>query len=93
MSQFNKHNPDSRIYHLKIVKQVIRYLKSIIYLILKYRDTFQLDWQTYALLVFPSYRLVNYTNNKNAGDFKNRKSMIKNCFYVNKAIVSWYSKK
>lgn len=93
MSQFNKHNPDSRIYHLKIVKQVIRYLKGIIYLRLKYRDTFQSDWQTYALLVFPSYRLVDYTNNNYAGNSKDRESIIENCFYMNKAIVSWYNKK
>lgn len=88
MGQLSKCNADLRISHFKAAKQVICYLKSIIYLVLKYRSTFSLDRQTNLLSIFLPYRLMNYTNTNYASNPKDHKSVIKNCFYVNGAIVS-----
>lgn len=60
---------------------------------LKYGGTFQSDGQTNAPVAPPLYRLVGYADNNYAGDPEDRKSVMRNYFYVNGAIVSWCSKK
>lgn len=49
--------------------------------------------QTNAQVAWPPCGLVEYTDNNYAGHFKDRKSVIDHCFYVNEAVVSLYSKK
>ncbi len=41
----------------------------------------------------PPYGLIGYTDSNFAGDPEDQKSVMKNCFFLNGAVVSWSSKK
>lgn len=58
-----------------------------------YERTLKLNSQINTLVLLSSYGLIGYTNSSYAGNFEDHKLVIGYCFCVNKAIVSWYSKK
>ena len=79
--------------HLKDKKKVVCLLKDIIYLGLVYGAIFKSDRQTKVLVTPLSYGLIGYTNNNYTDDHKDYKLVMGNCFYINRAIMSWSSKK
>lgn len=57
------------------------------------KETKILTSQAKALVSLAPFGLVGYTNSNYAGDPKNKKSVIRNYFFLHEAIVSWCSKK
>ena len=89
ISQLNKHNVDPRKGYLQASKRKVWYLKGIMNLGLIYR------WQVVEKLpadLLP-YGLINFIDNNFAGDPKDQKSIMRYCFFLNRAVVSWSSKK
>lgn len=41
----------------------------------------------------PPYSLISFTDSNFAGDPGNRKLVMGYCFFFNRAVISWYSKK
>lgn len=41
----------------------------------------------------PPYSLIKYANNNFVGDLKDQKLVIRNCFFLNRVVVLWSSKK
>ena len=87
--QLNKYNTNLKKGHLLVAKRVIRYLKENI----KMRLIFgQKSVEELPRDLF-SYRLIGYVDNNFARDLKDQKSVISFYFFLNRAVVSWSSKK
>lgn len=84
VKQLSKHNVKLKIGHLKVIKQDMQYLKRIIHLEIIY-DT--------SKVKNLSYELIRYIVSNYPGDPKDCKSIIKNCFFINGKVVSWYNTK
>lgn len=82
--QLSKRNADLRVGHLKAAKRVIRYLKGTMQMGIIYRV---------SNLNPALYRLVEYTDSNYVEDPKDKKSIMSHCFFINGAVVFWYSKK
>lgn len=82
--QLSKRNANPRVGHLKAAKCVIRYLKGM----MQIRIIYGVSDLNPAL-----YRLIGYVDSNYAEDPKDRKSVMGHCFFINRAIVSWCSKK
>lgn len=80
----SRHNADSRKDHLQAAKRVVQYLKRTMQLGLVYGRTS--DGKSPTLP--PPYGLIGYANSNFAGDLKDRKLVMKNCFFLNGAVVS-----
>lgn len=82
--QLSKQNSNPRIGHFKAAKKVLQYLKSTMHLGITYK----------ANEITPSpYGLRRYTNSNYAGDPKDCKLVMRYCFFINGAVISWCSKK
>lgn len=83
IGKLGKYNANLRKKYLKVAKQVIRYLKEMIYWECVYGQC--LDK---SLLISPTrYELVEYGDSNFAKDLKDKKSVIKYCFFFNSAVV------
>lgn len=78
---------------MKIVKNIRYYLKSIKHFDLVYNDYLKDKREIKAPIIFSSFRLMGYEDNSYVEDFKNKKSIMKYCYFINTVVISWYSKK
>lgn len=79
----SRHNANPKKGHLQATKRVIHYLKEIMQLGFVYRRTSNGRSPTLP----PPYGLIRYANKNFAGDPEDGKSIIKNCFFLNGAVV------
>ncbi len=89
VGQLSKHNADPRKGHLQPAKRVVKYLKGTM-------DMGLIFGQEIANRLPrepPPYGLVGYVDSNFAGDPKDQKSVMGYCFFLNRAVVSWSSKK
>lgn len=90
---------DPRVGHLKVVKQVVQYLKRIMQLEWINRTQSQIIIKTksekaiQALFSSPPFKLFDYAHSNYISDSEEKKSIRRNYFFVHRAIVSWYSNK
>lgn len=83
VGKLSKYNADPRKSHLQAAKRVVRYFKGTIQLELLYEQR-----PDKSSLIFPApYGLIKYGNSNFTKDLKDRKSVIKYCFFFNRAIV------
>lgn len=88
VGQLGRHNSDPRVGHIRIAKQVVRYLKGSASLSLCYgRETRVVGHDAYK------YGLVGCADSNYAGDPEDRKSVMGYCFFFNGALATWSSKK
>ena len=89
VGQLSCYNSDRQIGHLRIAKQVLRYLKGTI--------TLGIEWGNNPA----GYRsggkygelgVVGYADSSYAGDLEDRKSITEYYFFLSGAIVTWCSK-
>lgn len=78
---------------MKVAKKVVWYLKDIIYLGLVYGSKLKDKKKTKTSTVFFPFGLIGYRNNDYVGDPKDSKLVIGYCYFINKVIISQYSKK
>lgn len=89
VGQLSRHNADPRKRHLHTAKRGIRYLKRII----KIEQIFD-QKSGKQLPRDPSpYGLVSYIDNNFFRDSKDQKLVMGHCFFLNRVMVSWSSKK
>ena len=84
VGQLSKHNADPRKGHLKAAKKVVRYMNGTMQMKLMFGQT---------LTNPPPYSLTGYADSNFAGDPADQKSVMRYCFFLNRAVVSWSSKK
>lgn len=89
VGQISRHNSDPYMGHLRVTKQVLRYLKNTI--------TLGIEWGNdpaghRAEEKYRKMYVVRYANNSYAGDIEDRKLIIGYYFFFGKGIVTWYSK-
>ena len=89
VGQLSRHNTDPRKGHLRAAKRVIRYLKGTIQMGL----VFGREVNSHLPRDPPPYGLVGYADSNFAGDPADQKSVMGYCFFLNRAVVSWSSKK
>lgn len=89
VKQLNRHNVNRRKKHLQTVKQVVRYLKRniIMRLIFGQASIKQLPRDS------PPYGLISYADSNFAKDPEDLQLVMSYCFFINKAVISWNSKK
>ena len=78
---------------MKMVKKVVHYLKNAIYLSLIYGGYFKDKGKTKTLITSFLFGLIEYKDNSYARDLKDKKFVIRYYYFINRAVVSWYSKK
>lgn len=88
IGQLNKHNSDPEIGYIRVVKKVMYYLKGILHLELVYRAQAKDEKETKALITLYLFGFVEYGDSSYARTLKNRKLVIKYCYFNNGAIVS-----
>ena len=93
VGQLNKHNVDTRIGHMKVAKKVVRYLKGKMHLGLIYRDHLKDKRETKALITPSLFGLIRYGNSSYVKDPKDRNSVMRYCYFINKAVISLCNKK
>ena len=86
VGQLSRRNADPRVGHLKAAKRVVRYLKGTMHLGIIYGTSSSTDSSQ-------PYGFVGYADSNYAGDPEVRKSVIEHCFFINRAVASWCSKK
>lgn len=88
VGQLGRHNSDPRVGHMRIAKQVVRYLEGTASLSLCYaRDVEIMGHRKHK------YGLIGYAGLNYAGDPEDRKSFMGYCFFFNGALATWSSKK
>lgn len=89
VKQLSRYNVNRRKKHLQTVKQVVRYLKRniIMRLIFGQASIKQLPRDS------PPYGLVSYADSNFAKDLEDLQLVMSYCFFINKAVISWNSKK
>lgn len=60
---------------------------------LVYRSQLKDERETKAPIAPSPFKLIGYGDSSYAGDSEDRKSVIRYCYFINRAIVFWYSKK
>lgn len=73
---------------MKVAKKVIRYLKGIIHLGLVYRSQLKDEGEIKASTILSPFRLIRYRDSSYTRDPKDRKSVMKYYYFINRAIVS-----
>ena len=91
--QLSKQNADLQIDHMKVAKKVICYLKGIMHLGLIYGGHFKDVRKTKVSIIPFPFSLIRYGDCSYAGDLKDKKFVIKYCYFIYRAIISWSSKK
>lgn len=85
MGQLSCHILDLLAGHFYIAKQLLRYLKGIIILNIKWGRDLASHWSKKE---YKEFGMVGYANSNYAGDFKNRKSIIGYCSLFRRAIIT-----
>ena len=90
VGQLSRHNSDPRTGHLRIAKQVLRYMKGTI--------TLGIEWGNDPAGhrsggKYGELGVVGYADSSYAGDLEDRKSITGYCFFLGGAIVTWCSKR
>ena len=78
---------------MKVAKKIIYYLKSTIDLGLIYNSYLKDEKKTKAPITSFLLGLIGYGDSNYTGDFGNKKSVMKYCYFINREVVSWCSKK
>lgn len=76
-----------------MAKKVIYYLKGIMYLNLIYNSYFKDEKEIKALITLFLFRLIRYRDSSYTRDLEDKKSIIRYCYFINRVVVSSYSKK
>lgn len=87
--QLSRHNVDSRKGHLEVAKRIVRYFCGTMEMSLMYGRKLNNQMLRNPLLI----GLIRFADSSFTGDPKDRKSVISYYFFLNGAVVSWYSKK
>ena len=86
--QLDKYNIDPQIESIKIVKKVIYYLKSIMYLNLIY-DSYLKDKREIKVIITPFlFKFIRYKDSSCTKDFADKKSIIRYYYFINKIVIS-----
>ena len=85
VGQLSRHNANPRKGHLQAAKRIVQYLKGTMNLGLIYGQTTARDPLPYGL--------IGYADSKFARDPEDHKSVMGYCFFLNRAVVLWRSKK
>ena len=90
VGQLSRHNSDPRMEYLRIVKQILRYLKGTI--------TLGIEWENNLARHrlgerYGELGIVGYADSSYAGNLEDKKSITGNYFFLAGAIVTWYSKR
>lgn len=97
VGQLNKQNPYPGVEHLKAAKRVFQYFKGMIYLELTFKAYLKSEQEekTKAKVLVSQliFNPIGYTNSNYADNPKDRTLVIGYCFFIHKALVSWYTKK
>ncbi len=88
VGQLSKHNSDPRIGHMKVAKKVVCYLKGTMHLGLIYGAKAKDKGETKAPIAPSLFGLIGYGDSSYAGDPEDRKSVMRYCYFINRAIVS-----
>lgn len=89
IGQLNKYNVHPRRRYLQVKKRVVWYLcetKEI-------RPIYGQKLGNRLLKDPPPYDLIDFVDYNFIGDSRNCKLMMRYCFFLNRAVISWYSKK
>ena len=95
VGQLSKQNADLRIGYLKVTKRVVQYLKDIIHLRLTYEShsKSKKEEKPKTLARQSIFGLIRYINSNYIGDCKNKLLVMRYYIFIDKAIMSWFSKK
>ena len=63
------------------------------YLDLIYNSYLKNERETKILITLFPFRLIRYGNSNYTKDLKDRKSIIRYCYFINRVVISWFSKK
>lgn len=89
VGQLSRHNSDPRSGHIRIAKQVLRYLKGT--------STMGIVWgkdpASHRESDYGPFGIVGYADSSYAGDIDDRKSITGYCFFLGGAITTWCSKR
>lgn len=72
---------------------MICYLKGTIHLKFVYKAQAKNKKETKASIVPSLFKLIGYKDSRYIGDLKSKKLVIRYCYFINRVIVSWCSKK
>ena len=78
---------------MKEINKVVHYLKNTMYWDWIYSNHFKDKKETKAFITFFLFRLIWYGDNSYVENLEDKKSLIRYCYFINEAVVSWYSKK
>lgn len=81
--KLSKHNAKPRKSHFQVAKRIVYYLKGTIHLKLIYGQG--PDESSSTILILSIF--IKYSDSNFAEDLKSRKSVIKYCFFLNRAVV------
>ena len=79
IGQLNKHDADLQIDYMKVTKKVLCYLKGIMHLVLIYGGHLQDERETKVSIIPFQFNLIRYGDYSYAGDFQDRKLVIRYC--------------
>lgn len=89
VGQLNKHNADPKKSHLQAAKRIVWYLRGTIEMWLIYGQELSNKKPRNPL----PYDLIGFVDRNFARDFRDCKSIKNYYFFLNRAVVSWCSKK
>lgn len=89
VGQLNRHNADPKKGYLQVAKRVVQYLCGT----MEMRLVFGRELSNRLPRDPPPYGLIGFADSNFAGDPGDYKSVIGHYFFLNGAVVSWYSKK
>lgn len=76
-----------------MTKKVIFYLKGTMHLSLIYNGYLKDEREIKAIITLSPFGLIRYKDSSYARNPKNRKSVMQYCYFINKVVISCYSKK
>ena len=88
VGQLSKHNIDPQISHMKVAKNVVHYLKSIMHLGLIYGGHLKDEGEIKAPIIPFPFGLIGYKDSSYARNPEDKKSIIGYCYFINGAVVS-----
>ena len=93
VKQLSRYNVNPQISYIKTAKKVIHYLKDKIHLGLIYGCYFKDKREIKASIILFLFRLIKYEDSSYTENLKNKKFVIGYCYFINRVVISWCSKK
>ena len=93
VKKLSKYNIDPQISYIKAAKKIIYYLKNTMYLSLICNSYLKNERETKIPIIYFLFELIKYKDNNYNKDYKNKKSIIRYCYFIKRAVIFWYSKK